>query len=60
MPAPANRPVDFEGVKQKYVESCPNARPARRFSQLLDAVVRQRVYENPKLDYGQALSNRDG
>jgi hypothetical protein len=52
MPAPADRSADFEAVKKRYTEHCPLARPAKKYSQLIDAICRQRLFESPRLDYG--------
>ena len=62
---PADRPggsppdwrgeTPFETIKRRYVQSCPLARPARRYSQLIDAIVRQKLHENPRLDYRTVL-----
>ena len=46
---------DFAALKTKYLSAVPLARLASTPGQLVDRIVRQRIFEHPRLSYGQAL-----
>jgi hypothetical protein len=48
-------PGDFAELKTKYLSEVPLARHASTPGQLVDRIVRQRIFEQPRLSYGQAL-----